>query len=282
MDKTLFSARATGGVLSGWVAGAGLPVLMLHGGPGMNLDYLDDAAHELTSSYRVANFQQRGLPPSVEDGPFTIEQALADIVSVLDHLGWERAFVVGHSWGGHLAFHAAVSMPDRLLGVLAVDPLGAVGDGGMAAFEAEMFARVPEQSRQLARDLDERSMREDATEADAFEALRIVWPCYFADPSKAPPMPPVRLSTAASAGLFADLDTALPGLEKALPDVTVPLGVLVGAMSPMPPQLAGLASAERVPGGWCESVPDAGHFIWFEKPGCVLSALTRLATQLRT
>jgi pimeloyl-ACP methyl ester carboxylesterase len=45
----------------------------------------------------------------------------------------------------------------------------------------------------------------------------------------------------------------------------------------MPPQEAGLVSAERVPGGWGVSVPDAGHFPWVERPGCVLSALTRLA-----
>ena len=69
---------------------------------------------------------------------------------MLDHLGWERAYVVGHSWGGRLAFHTAVSLPERLLGVLAIDPLGAAGDGAAAAFEAEMLARMPEQDRALA------------------------------------------------------------------------------------------------------------------------------------
>jgi pimeloyl-ACP methyl ester carboxylesterase len=33
--------------------------------------------------------------------------------------------VVGHSWGGHLALHLLLAHPDRLLGVVAVDPLGA-------------------------------------------------------------------------------------------------------------------------------------------------------------
>lgn len=276
MDKVAFSAPAAGGVLSGWVAGDGQPVLTLHGGPGLTYTYLDDAAAELVGAYRVANFQQRGLAPSVEEGPFTIEQALADVVAVLDHLGWERAYVVGHSWGGHLAFHAAVAVPDRLLGVLSVDPLGAVGDGGMAAFEAEMLARTPEQDRQRARDLDELTMRGEGTEADALEGLRLVWAAYFADPPNAPPMPPIRMSLAATA-LFEDVVRALPALEKALPDVRVPLGVLVGARSPMPPQEAGLVSAERVPGAWGVSVPDAGHFPWYESPGCVAAAMRRLA-----
>jgi pimeloyl-ACP methyl ester carboxylesterase len=275
MDRSEFTAPAVGGVLSGWVAGDGPPVLILHGGPGMSYGYLDDAAAELASSFRVASFQQRGLPPSVEDGPFTIEQALADVIAVLDQLGWDRAYVLGHSWGGHLAFHAAVALPDRLLGVLAVDPLGAVGDGGMAAFEAEMYARTPAADQQRARDLDEQSMQGQGTEADAVEGLRLVWPAYFADPPNAPPMPPLRMSLPAMA-LFEDITAALPALEAALPDVRVPLGVLVGGRSPMPPE-AGLVSAERVPGGWGVTVPDAGHFVWVESPGCVAAAMTRLA-----
>ena len=45
----------------------------------------------------------------------------------------------------------------------------------------------------------------------------------------------------------------------------------------MPEDEAGLASAARVPGGWGVSVPDAGHFPWIETPGCVSSAMHRLA-----
>jgi pimeloyl-ACP methyl ester carboxylesterase len=277
MDTTTFSAPADGGVLSGWVAGAGQPVLVLHGGPGLTYTYADEAAAELVGAFRVANFQQRGLAPSVEQGPFTIQQALADLVAVLDHLGWDRAYLVGHSWGGHLAFHAAVAVPERLLGVLAIDPLGAVGDGGMAMFEAEMFTRTPQPDRHRAKQLDEQSMRGEGTEATGLEGLRLVWPAYFADPTSAPPMPPIRMSVPATA-LFGDIVTALPALEKSLPDIRLPLGVLVGARSPMPPQEAGLVSAERVPGGWGVSVPDAGHFPWIEAPGCVAAAMSRLVS----
>jgi pimeloyl-ACP methyl ester carboxylesterase len=277
MDTTEFAAPALGGHLRGWVAGDGPPVLMLHGGPGLTFNYLDEAAAELVPAFRVASFQQRGLLPSVEEGPFTIEQALIDVVAVLDHLAWDRAYVVGHSWGGHLAFHAAVAVPDRLLGVLSIDPLGAVGDGGMAAFDAEMYARAPEADRKRARELDEQSMRGEGTEADALEGLRLVWPSYFADPPSAPPMPPLRMSLPATA-LFEDIVTCLPALEQALPDVRVPMGVLVGARSPMPPKDAGLVTAERVPGAWGISVPDAGHFPWVESPGCVAAAMDRLAS----
>src|SRR3954463_13987193 len=136
MDRSHFTAATRSGELAGWVTGAGPRVLALHGGPGMDHDYLDDAVEELAARYRVATFQQRGLVPSTEEGEFTVAEAVADIAAVLDSLGWKTAYLMGHSWGGHLAFHAAVGIPARLAGVLAVDPLGAVGDGGVEAFGA--------------------------------------------------------------------------------------------------------------------------------------------------
>jgi pimeloyl-ACP methyl ester carboxylesterase len=236
---------------------------------------MDELAAELVEDFQVASFQQRGLAPSMVGGPFTIEQALNDIVSVLDHLGWSRAYLVGHSWGGHLAIHAGVALPERLLGVLAVDPLGAVGDGGAAAFEAEMWARMPEVDRVRAQALDTLLSEGDSSESDALEHLRLVWPSYFADPEHAPPMPPMHISLPAQA-LFSEIVAALPGLEASLPRVAVPVGVLVGARSPMPPQEAGAGSAARIPGAWAVEVPDAGHFPWLEAPGCVKAAMSRL------
>lgn len=102
------------------------------------------SAPELGMGFRVAGYQQRGLNPSTLEGPFTVSQAINDMVAVLDALEWSRSLIVGHSWGGQLALRVTAAHPERLLGALAVDPLGIVGDGGMAAFEAEMRA-VPKE-----------------------------------------------------------------------------------------------------------------------------------------
>jgi pimeloyl-ACP methyl ester carboxylesterase len=275
MERTPFSALATSGELSGWVAGEGPPVLAVHGGPGMSYDYLDAAVLELAARYQVATFQQRGLAPSTLEGDFTVAEAVADIAAVLDGLGWETAYLVGHSWGGHLAFHAAAAIPERLAGVLSVDPLGAVGDGGMAAFGAEMLARVPAEVRERARALDEKDTAGIATPEEQLEAFTLVWPSYFAEPPAAPPLPHVEFSGPANQGLFADLGARIAELESSLPSIRVPLGVLVGGLSPMPPS-AGTDSAERIPGAWSQVEPGAGHFVWHEAPGCLLAATDRL------
>src|SRR5580658_84431 len=159
MSRRHLRAAVPGGDLVGFVEGTGPPVLLLHGGPGLSSTYMEGLVVELGDAYQVASYQQRGLAPSTTDGPFTVARQVDDAVAFLDALGWERAYVLGHSWGGHLLLHLAVSAPDRLLGGLAVAPLGGVGDGGMATFEHELAGRVPEEKRRRAMELDKRALR---------------------------------------------------------------------------------------------------------------------------
>ncbi len=275
MERTTFTAATGSGDLAGWVAGDGPPVLAVHGGPGLGYEYLDVVVEELATRYRVATFQQRGLAPSTEQGDFTVAEAVADLVAVLDDLGWATAYLMGHSWGGHLALHAAATVPERIAGVLSVDPLGGVGDGGAAAFGVELVARLPEPQRRRIAELDEKEAAGLLTLEDGLEALGILWPSYFADAQAAPPMPAVRMSMAAGEGLWTDLGPRVQVLEASLSSIAVPVGVLVGERSPMPPS-AGTGTAARIPGGWSHVEPGVGHFVWLESPGCVLEAMDRL------
>ena len=51
--------------------GEGQPVLVLHGGPGLSYEYLDELAADIGDGYCVAAFQQRGLAPSLSTGRST-------------------------------------------------------------------------------------------------------------------------------------------------------------------------------------------------------------------
>ncbi len=266
--------RADG--LGGWVQGDGPPVLLLHGGPGMAFTYLDSLAAEIGEGYRVAAFQQRGLEPSTSDGPFDVETAVADVAAVLDALGWERAWVIGHSWGGHLLLHCALAIPDRLLGGLAVDLLGGVGDGGEAGFEAELMRRTPPEAAARAKELDDRGMRGEATPEEMYESLELLWPAYFAAPDHTMEFLDARSSIPAYSGIWDSAKAALPALEAALGQIAMPFGVVAGGGSPMPVEAAAAATARAIPGAWLEVVERAGHFPWFERPGCVRAALDRL------
>jgi len=271
-----FETRDGDTVIAGGRAGDGPPVLLLHGGPGLGYDYLLDLADELAAENDVAWYQQRGLSPSAVEGPYTVATDVDDARRVLDALDWEKAYVVGHSWGGHLALHVAEALPDRLHGVLCVDPLGAIGDGRWPEFDKEIFRRTPESVRDRARELDELSMKGALDEALALEAMNLVWPAYFADPEAAPSMPELRMAAGErSAQMVQSINDELPRLEAGLPEIRVPVGFVHGSRSPMPLE-ASTDAADRIPGAWVAVVEGAGHFIWVEAPGAVRASLRRL------
>jgi pimeloyl-ACP methyl ester carboxylesterase len=272
---TEFTTRDDGPLIAGRRAGSGPPVLLLHGGPGIGFDYLRDLADELAEENDVAWYQQRGQEPSATDGPHTVAADVEDARRVLDALGWRQAYVVGHSWGGHLALHVAEAMPERLLGVLAVDPLGSVGDGRWPEFDEEMFRRTPEAVRDRARELDELATAGKLDDELSLEGFRLVWPAYFAEPEHAPPMPELRIASKRSAEMVPSILAELPALEAGLPQIGVPVGFVHGSLSPMPLG-ASTDAADRIPGAWVEVVDGAGHFIWVEAPGAVRATLRRL------
>lgn len=270
-----FTITVDGVRLGGRLRGSGDPVLLLHGGPAIGFEYLDPVADELQDSFTVATHQQRGLAPSRIEGPFEVADHVADVRRVLDGLGWERAVVVGHSWGGHLALHVAHRLADRVRAMLAIDPIGGVGDGGAAAFVAELQARTPTADWQRANELDEQAEAGTASEEDLVESVRLLWPAYFPTRAAAPPMPETRMAHRPYVETMESANAELPQLETHLPDIRMPAGFLAGAASPIP-TTASTETADRIPGAWVDVVDGAGHFVWHERPGLVLDAVRRL------
>ena len=271
-----FEIAVDGGSLRGSVVGHGDAVLLLHGGPGLPWTYLQSLVDELCDGYQVAAYQQRGLPPSTAGAPFDVPTQVEDVVAVLDGLGWDRAVVIGHSWGGHLLLHLLATHPERVADAMVVDPLGGVGDGGEALFEAELSRRTPPESAERARQLDQRAMEGRGTEADAVESLRLCWPAYFPDPAAAPPFPDMQLSVEAYSATFESLHTELPGLAGRLVGLTVPTLFVHGASSPMPVTASTDTARAIGPAATVQVLDGAGHFVWLDRPGAVRAALDHL------
>jgi pimeloyl-ACP methyl ester carboxylesterase len=271
-----FAVPAVGGDLCGWTEGDGVPVLLLHGGPGLGYEYLDELAADIGDGYRVIAFQQRGLSPSTAEGPFTVAQAIDDVIAVMDGLALARTMLAGHSWGAHLALRMAAAHPDRILGALVIEPIGVVGDGGASAFEAEITARMSRTARDRMMELDERVMAGAGGPADLRESMGLVWPAYFADPAHTSAMPEPRLSLEANSSLSSEVTKDTAAVAAGLSEGKVPYHVIAGAGSPIPWGQAANTSAELSPLGSLSVFPGAGHFPWFESPGCVRAGLERL------
>ena len=274
-EATPFTIETGDGAIGGWRAGSGPAALVLHGGPGLS-DYTEGLAGELAPLFETIRYQQRGLPPTRIDGAARVEDHVADALGVLDGLGVERAWSIGHSWGGHLAMHLAVAAPERVLGAVIVDPLGAVPDGGAAELDASLTARLSAETRARVEALDARPQRGDGAEGDGSEMLRLVWPYYFARPEAAPPMPRFAMNGATYAETFASIREhfALGTLVEGLPRARCPFVFVHGRESPIPWRRSA-ESAELVPGAHLEVVEGCGHFPWLERPASIRAALER-------
>ncbi len=176
--------------------GEGPPVLLLHGGPGIGAENLVSLVEELDGIVDGVLPQQRGLEPSTLEGPRDVETHVADAIAVLDHLGWERAWLIGHSWGGHLGMHIAVAHPDRVAGLIALETLGAIPDGGSDALMVNMVARLTPDERA---DLDKLIEAQVAGEDDPdimFKIYVTLWPSYSAVHGEVLPFSSLRLEAA--------------------------------------------------------------------------------------
>jgi proline iminopeptidase len=267
-----FVAQTPEGPIAGHVSGSGAALLLLHGGPALS-DYMDLLYPE-ANGWRCVRYQQRGLVPSAVSGPFSVERHVADAVAVLDALGIGRAVVLGHSWGGFLALQLAVSDPDRVAGLVIVDPLGAVGDGGVAEMGQHLVDRMAPDAAAQFGEVAARLAGPGPTDADALESLTLLWPSYFADPAAAPPLPPdMRTSLEAYRETFASVDEQLAGgFGEKLRQVQAPAVFVLGERSPMPVS-QGQQTAALMPAAEVVVVPGAGHLPWHERPGCVAAAL---------
>jgi pimeloyl-ACP methyl ester carboxylesterase len=95
--------------------GSGPPLVLLHGGM-LTLDLSFGALMpRLIPHRRVIPIELQGHGRTADiDREITLANQAGDVVGVLDHLGLERADVLGFSWGGLVALEAAVRHPDRV------------------------------------------------------------------------------------------------------------------------------------------------------------------------
>jgi len=185
--------------------------------------------------------------------------------------------VAGFSYGGHLLLHLLATYPLRVRAAVVIDPLGGVGDGGEAEFDAAMTARTPEVSRARARELDDRGLAGEGSDDDATEGFRLFWPAYFADPASAPPPPDgIRVAVEASSRTWASGEELLPALADRLAGCSVPTVFVHGGASPMPVVASADTAAAMGPCASVVVVPGSGHLVWHENPGAVRRALDDL------
>ncbi|MEO3975577.1 alpha/beta hydrolase [Streptomyces sp. CAU 1734] len=210
----------------------------------------------VAAGYRVATFDNRGIPPTDEcaDG-MTMDDLVADTAALIGHLGGP-ARVVGTSLGARVVQELALARPDLVTHAVA-----------MAA-----HARL-DRTQLLMRDgkralHDEKIVLPPAYYAAA-HAVQSLSPATLRDPDTARDWLEVfALSgSAITPGIRAQLDVTEEGDRRhAYRAITVPTLVIGFADDATLPVHLSREVAEAIPGARYAEIPDAGHLGYLERP----------------
>jgi pimeloyl-ACP methyl ester carboxylesterase len=99
----------------------GEPVLLLHGFPQSRHSWRSQLPVLAAAGYRCVAPDQRGYSAGARPDPadltaYRLDALVQDVVDLADACGWEhrRFHLVGHDWGGMVAWTTAFRHPDRL------------------------------------------------------------------------------------------------------------------------------------------------------------------------
>ncbi|GAB3140904.1 alpha/beta hydrolase [Amycolatopsis stemonae] len=95
----------------------GRPVLLLHGFPEAATEWEHQVATLGVLGYRAVAPDQRGYSPDVrpeQAADYSVDHLVEDVVAITEQLGWKQFDLVGHDWGGAVAWWTADAHPERL------------------------------------------------------------------------------------------------------------------------------------------------------------------------
>lgn len=254
--------------------GSGPPVILLSGGPGMDVDYLVPAARALPSNVTRIFFEQRGTGRSrsaLTPATMTLDGAVADLEALRVHLRQDRLLLVGHSWGGMLALAYAAAHPDR------IDRLILIGSGGPTLeftqwFDDNIVARLRPEDIAAADAAQASAVKGVDPNTAMLQHLRAITPGYFFNRAKAVAFAPtITLNAEVSSLLFADLAKRYD-VREGLTRLKRPVLIVHGHQDPI-----GDKTAEDLHRLLTEStlvyIDKAGHYPWIEQPEAFTKAI---------
>ncbi len=258
----------------------GRPLVLVHGFTGAKEDFTDwlDPLAEL--GWHAIAPDQRGHGEShkpTDERAYSFEIFAADLLGLLDAMGWSSAVALGHSMGGMVLQTAALGSPHRFEAIVLMDTshrtvrtdpgivdlaIGIARGEGMAALLAAQDA-LPQDDQPLGNDIDRR-LKEARPEYKAFSDRKLL--------ASAPAM---------YAAMLPSITDGTGGLDRLddLRTLRMPALVLVGEHD-APFLKPSQRMAEALPGAELAVVADAAHSPQFENPEPWWKALRGFLEQL--
>jgi proline iminopeptidase len=265
--------------------GSGVPIVVLHGGPDFDHEYLAPELERLGDTFHVVFYDQRGRGRSFSGegaDDVTIASEVEDLDRVRAWIGAPSVVVLGHSWGGLLALEYAIRHPDRVSHLVLMNSAPASHHGMLELRRELAIRRGPEGSKRMTELASDPTYQSGDIDAEA-EYYRIH---FGTTVPRAEDLDEVirRLrigftpagivaARAIEEALYADSWSAGDyDLLPALRELRIPTLIIRGEHDFIP-GAAVRAIAEALPMSQFMDVAGSGHFTYLERPNLVRSAI---------
>lgn len=260
--------------------GRGDPVIVVHGGPGMDHVYLRPGMDALATTHRVIFYDQRGAGRTEGEAnsrTITLDLFMADISALADSLRLGRFTMVGHSFGGLVAMHYAARHPERLRALVLMNTVEPGRKYTIPMTDMLMKRRTAADQAETQRLMQSDAMkRQDTSAVNAM--LRLSFRSLFADRTRADQL---RLSldprtVKNMANVATNLIRSMGTFDfwPVAARITVPTLIIQGVEDAMPLQML-RELQQAISGSELVLVNDAGHFPYIEQPGPTFEAIRR-------
>jgi len=266
------------------VIGDGDPIIVVHGGPGLDHSYLQPGLNVLARTNTLVYYDQRGTGRSsaeLDPSAINMDAFVADIDALRETLGYERVDVLGHSFGALIALRYAAAHPDRVRTLFLMNPAEPGSRFGEQLQERQLARRTEEDSTELA----------TLTAGEGFAArdpltvsqvYRVLFRQTLRDRDRIDELDlDLADSTAkngSEVGRLLGLSMDEDGWWDHLPEVQAPTLVLHGRYDPTPLAMS-QALARELPLGRLV-ILESGHFPYVEDPDGLLSAISAFYVDL--
>lgn len=261
--------------------GKGIPVVILHGGPGLDSSYLLPQMKKLGEKYQVVFYDQRGsgksFPTQIDVKYFKLNQFVSDLEHVRQTLGYKKMVLVGHSWGSMLAIAYAIKYPQHTTALILMNSVP-LTSAGFTAFTKEVEKRIKPISNQMNEITQSTAFMQGSQKAFS-EYCRLLLKTYLYKKNDVNKLSlnfypttaknQVKIEALFTKELFEKYYDFRPELKK----LHIPTLVIHGDVDPVP-----LWTAQQITNAISQAqlvvIKKSGHFSYVEKEMMVFSAIT--------
>ncbi len=265
--------------------GSGEPVVVIHGGPGLDHSYLLPQMNVLAHGHELIYYDQRASGEStgsVDSVSITPARFVDDLETLRKALGLEKMNLLGHSWGGLVAMEYAMRYPQRTKSLVLLNSVGANSDF-MAPFVKTRIARTTHDDSVAMASLQSSPGFASANPEIMSRFTRIIFKTYFFDRRLADSLTLTFNQNTASHffPIFGLMGKFLNRYDISDQLATIPCSTFVvsGDVDPIPPEV-GENIAQRIKNSRYLLIDHCGHFPYIERPDVLGRALRSFWDQI--